>query len=388
MLNIWQRKRPGPRERLCILHAGQHKTGSTTLQNYLTQNAARLQREGVLYPQAGRSAARTQHVDLVRLIAGQPLFSTGEGLVEAFDEEIARTDHEVLLLSSEFLCSPLYFRPTNRLLQEFLAARGYRLHGVMYLRDQPEYLNSAYAERVKMGREHRPFAEFAEGVLAGTINGAGSATKFHRLRRPEVTDWGTHSFRPYSRAVRRAGVEADFMETLIGVLAEQGLARGLTPERVAGFTPAERANVSTGPLHIALGRRVAAELAPRFDHRTLVRVTEGVYTVIHAMLEREGIAERSYTGLTPEIYARIRAHYAHKNRAVARDFWGRPWSKVFPSLPSARLETNDLDLDSPRGPAGRQEKKVARLFRQVMPEVEASVAAALASLPPEPADQE
>ncbi|QDL90352.1 GIY-YIG nuclease family protein [Paroceanicella profunda] len=387
MFNIWQRKKSGTRERLCILHAGQHKTGSTTLQNFLTQNANRLQRDGVLYPKAGRSLARTQHVDLLRLIAGQPLFSSGDGLIEAFDEEIAHTDHEVLLLSSEFLCSPLYFRP-NRLVQDFLTARGYRLHGVMYLRDQPEYLNSAYAERVKMGREHRPFAEFAEGVLTGTISGAGTAMEFHRLRRPEVTDWGTQTFRPYSRAVRRNGVEADFMETLLGILAETGHAPGLTAERVAGFAPAERANISTGPLHIAIGRRVAASLAPRFDHRTLVRVTEGVYTVIHEMLLREGISERSYTGLTPEIYARIRAHYAHRNRGVGREFWERSWARVFPALPATRLVTNDLDLDSPRGPAGRQEKKVNRLFRLVMPEIEASVAAALAALPPEPASQD
>ncbi|RMF38855.1 MAG: hypothetical protein D6754_06580 [Alphaproteobacteria bacterium] len=39
--------------RICIIHAGMPKTGSSALQSFLARGARRLRRRGMLYPRTG-----------------------------------------------------------------------------------------------------------------------------------------------------------------------------------------------------------------------------------------------------------------------------------------------------------------------------------------------
>jgi hypothetical protein len=56
--------------RLCILHTGLYKTGTSSLQNFLAVNADRLLDAGVLYPVRNVSTRRygNNHIALVRAI--------------------------------------------------------------------------------------------------------------------------------------------------------------------------------------------------------------------------------------------------------------------------------------------------------------------------------
>src|SRR6056297_1999541 len=97
--------------RRCIIHTGLHKTGSSSLQNFLHVHSARLLRAGILYPKAGRYMQRTpaiQHQFLVRSATADPSNMHGDRPRRELEAEIAETAHDTLLISAEFVGFQLF----------------------------------------------------------------------------------------------------------------------------------------------------------------------------------------------------------------------------------------------------------------------------------------
>ncbi|MEM9199662.1 MAG: hypothetical protein AAGD12_17645, partial [Pseudomonadota bacterium] len=214
---------------MCVLHAGLPKTGSSSLQAYLAANARALGRVGILYPKAGRQNKGIQHGDLMREIAGRPIFKGNAGMVADLDREIARRPHEVLLISSEFIYSPLYVQGT-RAVQDHFAARGYRVHVVTYLRDQPVLMNSFYAQLAKGLRVSHGFDAFLdqrltprqaqgrvfrmEHFLANCTGPRDSGAAGQNGGGDGAQKGLVHHFQPYAAEVRITGIEPHFMNVL------------------------------------------------------------------------------------------------------------------------------------------------------------------------------
>lgn len=368
----------GPK-RLAILHAGMPKTGSSALQSFLARNDAALLGHGILYAGTGRSPrGRIEHGDLMRAITGRVIYDRTDDLPEALDAELARVPHEVLILSSEYLFGPLYFSPLPQV-PDFLASRGYRLHGVMYLRDQPEFLNSTYSQMAKTAREARGFGAFLDERLskAGDGTGEGRSLRLSRLRDPALGAWGTHDFRPYDAGLRARGIEPDFLGAVEAVARAHGLARGFTAEAAARFERGARLNETCGPVQVDVGRRIARALAGRFPRKAYFPVTIGVEKLLAAAVARAGLDEPAYAGMAAEDYDRIRAELGPENEDFARATWGRGWAEVFPPRPAESLVPNDLD----RVPPGPGHAAADALLARLMPEIEADVAARAARLP-------
>lgn len=369
----------GPK-RLAILHAGMPKTGSSALQSFLARNDAALLGHGILYAGTGRSrGGRIEHGDLMRAITGRVIYDRTQGLPEALDAELARVPHEVLILSSEYLFGPLYFSPLPQV-PEFLASRGYRIHGVMYLRDQPEFLNSTYSQMAKTAREARGFGAFLDERLSKAEDGTGEgrSLRLSRLLDPALASWGTHDFRPYDAGLRARGIEPDFLGAVEAAAHAQGLARGFTAEAAAArFERGARVNETCGPVQVDVGRRIARALAGRFARKAYFPVTIGVEKLLAAAVARAGLDEPAYAGMAAEDYGRIRAELGPENEAFARATWGRGWAEVFPPRPAGSFAPNDLDL-VPRGPS---HAAADALLARIMPEIEADVAARAARLP-------
>ena len=83
----------------CYLHIGLHKTGTTTVQAFLSHNASLLETNSVLFPKVGR--ALLGHHNLAWELRGDPRFVRDRGDWQALKEEIERSDCERILLSSE-----------------------------------------------------------------------------------------------------------------------------------------------------------------------------------------------------------------------------------------------------------------------------------------------
>jgi hypothetical protein len=360
--------------KLCILHAGQPKTGSSSLQNYLAANDEALRAHGILYPRTDRANGVTQHGALMRALAGRSRLRASEHLPELLSQELVATPHDVLLISAEYLSTPLYFQQEPAVWR-FFRKRGYRIEVLTYLRDQPDFLNSAYVQIVKNARFAGNFDAFLDMRLRKDAGGAGHNTD-HSVITGSRLGWGGHSFLAYDADVRRGGIEQHFMTALRALLDRAGPApghsAGLDAEAVRALPVPARVNEAEGPLVVAAGRRLAAELLLRFRGKVLYNLTLRTHRILHDCLGELGVTEQRYTAMTPYRYDRLRGHYRATNARFAGQFWDRAWDTAFPPADPAALASNDVDeTGNPE-----QHERLAALLAIARPRVLADVAAA------------
>ncbi|MDZ7814347.1 MAG: hypothetical protein U5L74_15200 [Ideonella sp.] len=135
-----------------FLHVGLNKTGTSSLQDFMAMNAALLlQREGVLYPQAGRVGAAhhglTQRLK-GRAPAGQP------DVLQDLAAQIRQADKVVITSESLHGIGP---KPMA-LLADTL--KGHDVRVVFYLREHVAYLASWYQQNVQATTSSMGFETF------------------------------------------------------------------------------------------------------------------------------------------------------------------------------------------------------------------------------------
>lgn len=138
--------------RVCYIHAGTHKTGTTAIQRFLASNDAVLAAQGTCYPRAGRlSESFPGHHNAVFEMFGDARFDPALGTFAEIVAEIAASRAPRACVSSEdfeYLCDHPRLLAAVR---DALLAVGYKPVIVVYLRAQGDYVESLYAEAVKFG---------------------------------------------------------------------------------------------------------------------------------------------------------------------------------------------------------------------------------------------
>jgi hypothetical protein len=150
------------------VHCGLHKTGTTSLQTFLMEQAETLARAGVLYPKAGRPwTAGGQH-NLAWQLTKDRRFSPEWGDLAALAAETEGFEGD-LVLSSEDFESLLATRNGLAPLAKLAAAGGRILTPILYVRHQADYLESLYYQCLKAGfaEDYAGFAE--EAVERGEV---------------------------------------------------------------------------------------------------------------------------------------------------------------------------------------------------------------------------
>lgn len=134
-------------ERICVVHIGTHKTGTTSQQNFLAGNWHELLSKGVLYVTAGFYEGLAGN----HQVAWDLLSSDTSPHLDELVEELRATNAHTAILSAEDF-SLLYARPRAlEILRDAIAAAGFTPRILVYLRAQPPYLESHYVERIKQG---------------------------------------------------------------------------------------------------------------------------------------------------------------------------------------------------------------------------------------------
>lgn len=132
-----------------ILHVGQSKTGTSTIQGFLAHNRRRLWREaGVLYPQAGRQSAAHHSIAAAFLPSGSAGWIRREDaavLRAALDDEIADHAADTIVVSSEAFFNA---RSINDV-RDFFA--GFTVDILVILRRQDRWADSLYQHQLKVG---------------------------------------------------------------------------------------------------------------------------------------------------------------------------------------------------------------------------------------------
>ena len=155
-----------------IIHVGPHKTGTTTIQRYLSENKDKLERAGILYPDAGRGwgvNAPEQHWHFGRaIVEGDNSYLAR--FVEELEVEYRSAGVRKILLSTEVLsrnnATPNKLETITRLFPN--ATRRW----IVLLRRTDDLMKSLYSEQLKKGLISFPsdYREIDQPILLDHIS--------------------------------------------------------------------------------------------------------------------------------------------------------------------------------------------------------------------------
>ncbi|QAY77967.1 hypothetical protein [Sphingosinicella sp. BN140058] len=312
----------GPRE--IILHCGEHKTGTTSIQALILRERKDLARQGVHVLCVGQGSNGAHH----RLIQAFDRRPFGAVTAKLLAIEIRRAPGRTILVSSELAKTAIVHGRGQQVIDAFRAAGADRVRLLFYLRSPFALANAAYAERTgSLDLGGAPFVDFLR------VHDAGPAYAYEGFLDLAARDDVDLEVRPYSALVRRSIAE-DF-----------GDAIGITWRRCDG----PRRNRSLGPIGLEAMRRIAAEGG----------LPDGARRVrLYMRLRAIGLA----LGEAP-FWQMDAAHQAllttadHRTDAFARAVWGHGWRETIGE------EERPLNVFDPADP--RQQDMLERTLAQM-----------------------
>ena len=186
-----------------ILHIGRHKTGTSSLQRFLSDHSEKLSEAGYLYPKSGRQGIA--HHKLAETYARKNVRTRPEEFEQIRSEIIAnisaekRAHHHTLIISSEAFQNA----SVSTVAADFPAES---TQVVAYVREQYEYMVSAYQQKVHAQSENCTLAEFSSSF---SINYESFFSDWERHYSREKIRVGIFS-RP---SLKDGDVIADFIES-------------------------------------------------------------------------------------------------------------------------------------------------------------------------------
>lgn len=154
----------------CLLHIGVQKTGTTSIQKFLTQNYEKLLQNGFLYPlSAGKNSSQwsiaaisydyDKHKDKEDFYLKNQNINNEidflkhiEKRKKAIYDEILQSNCKSVIFSSEHLTARLFYENEIKNLKEFLSIFD-EVEVIIYIREQIKAINSAYSEAIKAGNK-------------------------------------------------------------------------------------------------------------------------------------------------------------------------------------------------------------------------------------------
>jgi len=127
-----------------VLHIGTHKTGSTSIQKNLHQNAKKLESQGVFYP-TEKTVWGGHHQLPWALGIKHPNRDINVTVDDCLDAWLNKKFEKIIISSEDF-----DFLPRDMILELKKKLRGLNVRIVIYLRDQVSYLISDYKQHVQM----------------------------------------------------------------------------------------------------------------------------------------------------------------------------------------------------------------------------------------------
>lgn len=145
-----------------VLHIGQQKTASTSLQKFWQKNRKSLRSQGVLYP---KSLGDMKQISLLRDY--EKLSDSQSSLHKKVIKEIEGSNCPTVLLSEEnlYVCKP----HIREVIYKFLQDAFEEIEIVVFLRRQEEHIPSHYQQVVK-GKTHLSLDQWIDKILSVKTN--------------------------------------------------------------------------------------------------------------------------------------------------------------------------------------------------------------------------
>lgn len=301
------------RRPLLVVHAGTHKTASSYIQNRLEASQHALNSQGIAFSWLGRTGRK--HKGLVKA-----MLKSRHKPWEKYLSAGYPSGWQILVTAEQF--TPAVTEPRHLAFLDELARRhGRTLLVVVFLRDQPDFLNSMYAHTVRRLYHHYDFDSYVRRRLRHPNWFPDYQRWLETIRRHPTIELIVLPYR--SPALDQNGEDDPFMR----------LAHALgwaMPEQ--GWLPPSRRSINTqvGARGIWLALEVGKALAAMGVNPRSLRNTGGL---IREISEREGWTHQRFQGFQPAAYLGLRETFQSINDPLAMEAWGVPWAEVFPSIP-------------------------------------------------------
>jgi hypothetical protein len=300
--------------RRLILHVGNPKAGSTSLQKFFFINREVLAEKGILFPVV-QGDGPLSHAALPKSISGHRLGpNQGRLTFAALKHIVDASSAHTFIVSSEFFVLGRKFPEMVARVNDLVAAADLSLAVIACVRPQHLWINSNFTQVTKSFRNAQRFDKFCERNLS------------HDRYDPILV------FKPWMEIQRSTFVALPFSSEHLMPDLESAFFRAVsiadvTEEFLAGL-PRSVANVSPGPMTVEACRQVTSQAASVEDFKDRKAIFREV--ISQAALDL-GWDTQSFMGLTNDLKAVVWEHFAASNNEFARRVWGKGWDDVFSS---------------------------------------------------------
>ena len=293
-----------------IIHIGSQKTGSTSIQTFLTQNPEKMEDAGLSYVKTARGPAAHNKLAFKRASDNFPK------IMKRLVREVEATPDKTHVISAEMLFTPGMARSLTQYLPDDLRAE---TKIIAYIRRQDKFLEAMYKQVVKTGRFKGTPQEYAAKRR--------NALMYSKVLGLYADGFGTENMvvLPYERPLFREG---DVILDVASHLGMTNVTRDDLPERFSNIT---------------LSREVS-ELLGLISNSTDINIAELIRVIIRNNAEGAFYSGDSYAPLERKDIADI---YTEDNENVRKTYR--------PDLPHL-FDLSDLegDLDGKGVPATEQ----------------------------------
>ena len=317
-----------------ILHIGNSKTGTTSLQRFFFQYRKPLSDRGILYPVLDDHPSVAQH-NLAYSVSPLPhikrLYGDHGLTFEKLAAMLVDAPEDIVLLSSEFFGAMAETRAGMAKFAAFSRNHGLEVDIVVFVRAQHLSLEAAYAQRTKAMRNGLTFGEFIDAAMA----------KPHHNYHKYLAAWdGMQGIRlvpvPFTAARLKPDLATVFFD-----------ATGLSARVCDLLKTAERFqdNRRPGPLTVELCRQASFLLSANPNRNELTtdpRKLERMQRYFQKLTDRAGWNETAFIGLDNSLRDRIKDAFAEDNERFAQQYWSEPWQDIFAKDYAMDFLPNDL----------------------------------------------
>jgi len=287
------------------LHMGTHKTASTTIQSGCVENRAALLKAGWFYPTSGMYIFG-QHNIAWELAQGRPhpwnhiskniAPRTERGGLAELMAEIEQAGSPNVILSSEDY-ENLHFDRIERLRQQF---SNFQVEVIVYLREQPAWLQSAWGQFIKSGFTTLSFNEWVNQLLKEPISVQRFFGRYDLLLEPWEAVFGKEHvhIRSFSKAVSGDNIFYDFLRTCRVDGVEQYV------------VPSDQ-NIAPGLMTLECSRYLSRDIHSPNQRMKVCRL-------VQEWMNEQNIIDGKFNLIGAELYERIQNHFAVSNQWVAR----------------------------------------------------------------------
>jgi hypothetical protein len=312
-------------KRVCYIHIGPHKTGTSAIQWFLKQNRAELLKLGYFVPESG--TARGAHHPIARDLCGEPLPERKKFAAAKFAHHVGNTPSNAVIISSEALAGLLREPEYGQRFFARISELNLLPKLLVFPRNQPQWINSRYADGVRSCTLPESFESFA---LRHTERLSSLYSPFFALADTYNAELIS---RPFTTETMANNVVPTFLRAV-----------GIDPGQFTNITV--RRNEAAGPFTVAALRGVSRALAAAGKTLKWRQATK-CKSKLTEYLEKKGLADSGYCGLTTELARQFEEQCRADNDTFAQRAWGAHWQDVFADDVGRDFQPNDFDVSPP-----------------------------------------